>query len=111
PPRAPAPPPPRPPPRSLRALIALSAYLPLTTECHVKLSTKTPMFIASGSLDPIVLPLWTEKTVAWIRERGFNALTVKDYPMEHSVCFEEVEALAEWCAAQMADLTVVGGVS
>ncbi|MCH9757039.1 MAG: carboxylesterase [Gammaproteobacteria bacterium] len=97
---------------ALGGVISLSAYLPLASKCEVKLSKKTPMFIASGRLDQVVLPQWTTKTVTWLRERGFDALTVRDYPMEHSVCIEEVQEMAMWFEKQMiSTASVAGGVS
>lgn len=81
----------------LGGVIALSAYLPLHDVCKMtKLERITPMFIAHGSLDPVVLPSWTVQTVAWLRSHGFETLTVRDYPMAHQVCIEEVKDLLTW---------------
>ncbi|MDX2345995.1 MAG: carboxylesterase [Legionella sp.] len=81
---------------ALGGVLALSAYLPLVSECHAKLAKTTPMFIASGTLDQVVLPQWTTKSINWLRDAGFDALTVRDYPMGHAICMEEIQALAIW---------------
>ncbi|MCH9689419.1 MAG: carboxylesterase [Gammaproteobacteria bacterium] len=94
---------------ALGGVIVLSAYLPLASECKPKLNRKTPMFIASGVHDQILLPAWTEISVTWLRDQGFDALTVRDYPMEHSVCLEEVQALGVWFEQQMTVIQSVAG--
>lgn len=82
----------------LAGLIALSTYLPLAdlfaAERHTA-TVSTPIFMAHGSEDPIV-PL--ARAVA-----SRDALTSlghpvewHEYPMPHSVCGEEVEAIAEF---------------
>jgi len=80
----------------LGGVITLSAYLPLASTCEVKLDVKTPIFIGSGRFDPMVLPAWTAESVAWLQNKGFNHLTVHDYPMEHSVCIDEMRDIAVW---------------
>ncbi|MDF1645882.1 MAG: carboxylesterase [Legionellaceae bacterium] len=94
---------------ALGGVISLSAYLPLASECHAKLPKKTPIFIGSGQFDPMVLPAWTAKSVTWLREAGFHALTVREYPMEHSVCIEEVQEIAVWFKEQMALSASIAG--
>lgn len=81
---------------TLGGVIALSAYLPLASACEVKLNLKTPVFIGSGRFDPMVLPAWTAQSVAWLKQKGFEHITVHDYPMEHSVCIEEIRDIAVW---------------
>ncbi len=86
----------------LGGVLALSAYLPLPDTCEVVLDTATPMFIASGRLDNVVLPAWTASSVDWLRGRGFNTLTVRDYAMEHAVCMEEIQDIAMWLEGEIA---------
>jgi phospholipase/carboxylesterase len=92
---------------ALGGVMALSAYLPMADVCQANLAKNTPMFIASGRLDEVVLPQWTAKTVRWLRDAAFDTLTIRDYPMAHSVCFEEVQDMAVWLEAQMALTTSV----
>jgi len=81
---------------TLGGVIALSAYLPLASTCEVKLNSKTPVFIGSGRFDPMVLPSWTAQSVTWLKNKCFEHITVHDYPMEHSVCIEEIRDIAVW---------------
>jgi phospholipase/carboxylesterase len=89
---------------ALGGVLALSAYLPLAAQCQALLDRKTPMFIASGTLDQVVLPAWTLKSVAWLQARGFNALTVENYPMGHAVCIEEMQALTIWIETHVGEV-------
>ncbi len=82
----------------LAGLAGLSGYLPLgsttAAERHAANAT-TPVFAAHGSRDGVVVPA---------RGRaGRDALTAlgqpvewHEYPMEHSVCLEEVRELERW---------------
>ena len=81
----------------LAGVISLSAYLPLALECNKpSLIKTTPIFIAAGRFDPIVLPDWTKQSLMWLRDHDFQDIAWHDYPMEHSICFEEIRDLAGW---------------
>ena len=90
----------------LAAIVALSAYLPLEGSLDTEASSankSTPIFMAHGTQDPIVpLPL-AEASQRALRTRGYD-VEWHTWPMPHSVCAEEVEALAgflnrAYCAA------------
>jgi len=91
-------------PTRLGGLIALSAYLPLATLSKPVLDKNTPFFIASGQLDPLVLPLMTMKTREYLEAYGYNHISYHQYPMGHSVCFEELEDLSLWLNSQIKEL-------
>lgn len=82
-------------------IIALSAYLPLADSCKVVLDSRTPIFAAGGEYDPIVLPAWTRQSIDSLRLKGFQKITWHQYPMEHSICMEEVNDLASWLTTQV----------
>jgi phospholipase/carboxylesterase len=86
---------------SLGGVIALSAYLPLATECKAELPKKTPMFIASGQYDSIVLSAWTKQSAYWLTAAGYSQLALHHYLMEHSICAEEINDLSNWLRAQV----------
>lgn len=88
-------------PMRLGGIIALSAYLPMAMASKVQLDVHTPMFIASGQYDPLVLPAWTKSSAMYLRQKGFQSLVCPDYPMEHTICAEEVKDLATWLTAQV----------
>ncbi len=80
----------------LGGVIALSAYLPLATETKPKLDKNTPFFMGSGQFDPLVLPVWTMQSKDWIKTHGYETIDFHQYPMEHSICFEEIKDLSLW---------------
>lgn len=88
----------------LAGVIALSAYLPLSDQCQVVQDRHTPFFLAGGLYDPMVLPAWTTLTVNHLRQQGFDTLVFHEYPMEHSICKEEVADLAHWIDKQVTAL-------
>lgn len=86
----------------LGGVIALSAYLPLASACNAVLKRDTPIFMAAGLYDPIVLPAWTKQSAGYIASQGFQQLTWHEYPMEHAVCAQEIRDLAQWLTTQVA---------
>ncbi len=85
-------------PRRLAGLAGLSGYLPLAATTAAERSAAScdvPLFLAHGRFDPVVVP-----------ERGVAARDTlvalghevewHDYPMEHSVCQEEIGDLNDW---------------
>lgn len=90
-------------PLSLGGIIALSAYLPLATECSFELPKSTPLFLAGGAFDPMVLPQWTKQTVNGLQARGF-LVDWHEYPIEHSISIEEVRDLGHWLNHQVTSL-------
>ena len=86
----------------LAGIITLSAYLPLAAICRMSLHNSTPVFAAAGQYDPVVLPIWTKQSIESLKSRGFQHITWHEYPMEHSICAEEVKDLALWLDKQVA---------
>ncbi|KTD33546.1 phospholipase/carboxylesterase [Legionella nautarum] len=84
----------------LAGVIALSAYLPLAQQCKTDLPKETPIFVAGGQYDPIVLPVWTKQSAEWLTAAGYP-VSAHNYLMEHSVCAEEINDLSSWLRAQL----------
>ncbi len=84
--------------RTLAGLAGLSGYLPLAdttaAERHVANHT-TPVFLAHGRNDGVV-PLVRGAAARDLLQGLGQPLEWHDYPMEHSVCIEEVHALQRW---------------
>lgn len=80
----------------LAGVVALSAYLPLANHTQPKLDKDTPFFMGAGHFDPLVLPQWTEASKDWIALKGYEHISFYKYPMEHSICFEELNDLSLW---------------
>lgn len=87
--------------QQLGGIVALSAYLPLASTCTVRLNRITPMFLAGGVYDPLVLPAWSRQCVDAFRAKGFQQVSWHEYPMEHSICAEEIGDLAQWFNLQV----------
>ena len=89
---------------SLAGVIALSAYLPLAATCNIVLDKNTPIFMAGGLFDEIVLPAWTLQCVHNLQQRGFKQLAWHTYPMQHTICLDEIRDLAQWLNLKVAAL-------
>lgn len=85
----------------LAGIIALSGYLPLldTTEAErSRANQHTPIFMAHGQLDDVVLMKRGELARDHLRQLGYK-VDWRDYPMDHSVCMEEVRDINMWLAS------------
>jgi len=83
-------------PYSIGGIISLSAYLPLANKIDMKLARQTPIFVASGDDDMVVLPLWTQQGVSHLKAQGYDCMQVRRYPMQHTVCNEEINDIVHW---------------
>ena len=83
---------------TLAGIVGLSGYLPLadkTAAEHSPASLKTPIFMGHGTRDGVVmLPRATASRDA-LKAIGY-AMEWHDYPMEHSVCPQEIADLGAW---------------
>lgn len=84
--------------QKLAGIIGLSGYLPLastaTAERH-EANNSTPVFLAHGTMDPVVSLDRGQATHKKLVEMGYP-VTWKTYPMPHSVCLEEVADIASF---------------
>jgi phospholipase/carboxylesterase len=83
-------------PEPLAGLIALSTYLPLADRIEQErtaAAAATPIFMAHGTADPIVPHARGAASRDRLRALGYD-VAWHEYPMPHSVCGEEVEAIA-----------------
>ncbi len=82
-------------PQRLAGLVGLSGYLPLaagTAAERAAANADVPLFLAHGRDDPVVALARGAATRDQLQALGY-AVEWHDYPMEHSVCIEEVRAL------------------
>ncbi|MCU0925855.1 MAG: alpha/beta hydrolase [Hydrogenophaga sp.] len=85
-------------PQRLAGLVALSGYLPLpdtTASEQSPASVGTPIFMAHGAFDGVVVPERGAASRDVLQALGHN-LEWHSYPMEHSVCAEEVRDINAW---------------
>lgn len=82
----------------LAGIVGLSGYLPLADKTAAQRSSaslQTPIFMGHGTRDGVVtLPRATASRDA-LKAMGY-AVDWHDYPMEHSVCPQEVTDLGAW---------------
>ncbi len=85
-------------PHRLAGLAGLSGYLPLAAQTAAEVSAANrdvPLFLAHGLKDPVVVAARGTASRDALQEQGY-AVEWHDYPMEHSVCIEEVRDLQAW---------------
>ncbi len=85
-------------PQRLAGLVGLSGYLPLAATTAAERSAAnraTPVFLAHGRFDPMVTLQRGEATRDALQALG-QPLQWHTYPMEHSVCAEEIADLNAW---------------
>ena len=91
-------------PETLAGVMALSTYLPLA-ESFVQEATpanaKTPVFMAHGTHDPVVPYAMGNSSREQLQQAGY-ALVWHEYPMQHSVCLEEVADIGRWLTSVLA---------
>ena len=89
----------------LAGIVALSAYLVLEDSLEAEAAAAnrlTPILMAHGSDDPIVPIQLAEASRDVLKKRGYR-VEWHTWPMPHSVCAEEVEAIAQFL------MRIVGG--
>jgi phospholipase/carboxylesterase len=82
----------------LAGLVGMSGYLPLadTTAAERRdANALTPVFLAHGRSDGVV-PLARGAAARDQLQALGQTVEWHDYPMQHSVCLEEVQALQQW---------------
>ncbi|KPK27336.1 MAG: carboxylesterase [Betaproteobacteria bacterium SG8_40] len=85
-------------PGRLAGLMALSAYLPLTStlarERHGA-NQQTPIFMAHGTMDDVVPLSLAASSRAHLEQAGYRP-DWHEYPIMHSVCEEELADIGAW---------------
>jgi phospholipase/carboxylesterase len=90
-------------PHRLGGAVGLSGYLPLaavTTAERSAANADLPLFLAHGTQDPIVPHARGAASRDALRALG-HEVAWHEYPMPHSVCAEEIEALNGWLVKQL----------
>lgn len=88
----------------LLGLAVLSAYLPLAAETPVEATPQglaTPLFMAHGTQDPVVPIVAGQRSADTLRALGMD-VSLRRYPMPHSVCADEVRDLGDWMTRRFA---------
>jgi len=85
-------------PEALAGIMVLSAYLPLADTLAVERSPAnqaTSVFMAHGEHDPVVPFELAVASRRRLEELGYH-VEWHPYPMDHSVCLAEIEAIGTW---------------
>ncbi|HUF82352.1 MAG TPA: alpha/beta fold hydrolase [Burkholderiales bacterium] len=85
-------------PQQLAGILALSTYLPLADTLPLEAAPAnrtTPIFMAHGVYDPVVPLMMGAGSMTFLTALG-HTVEWKQYPMQHSVCAEEIEDIGEW---------------
>jgi molybdenum cofactor synthesis domain-containing protein len=85
-------------PQPLAGIMALSTYLPLAESLAAEAAPAnagTPIFMAHGTLDPVVPYAMGAKSRDLLARLGYE-VEWHEYPMPHSVCLEEIQAISAW---------------
>lgn len=86
----------------LAGIMALSTYLALEESLSTEASSANraiPILMAHGSQDSVIPLAMAEASRKALAARGYR-VEWHTYPMPHSVCPEEVEAIARWLEAR-----------
>jgi phospholipase/carboxylesterase len=91
-------------PRRLAGLAGLSGYLPLAATTAAERSPANrdvPIFLAHGRIDPVVAFERGSASRDALLALGY-AVEWHEYPMQHSVCAQEIADLNRWLARVLA---------
>jgi phospholipase/carboxylesterase len=84
----------------LAGILALSTYLVQADKLPAEAAAANrdvPIFMAHGSADPVVRFEWGLASRRALEANG-NPVEWHEYPVEHSVCLEEVRSIGLWLA-------------
>lgn len=82
--------------KPLAGLLCLSTYLATKDSLlRDKANQDIPIQIFHGSLDPVVPVSLGEHAYEALKGWGY-VVEYKTYPMEHSICLEEIEGISKW---------------
>ncbi|MBI2508798.1 MAG: carboxylesterase [Betaproteobacteria bacterium] len=85
-------------PQVLAGVMALSTYLPLAESLPQEAApaNKTvPVFMAHGTFDPLVPLVMGAGSMTFLTGLGY-AVEWRQYPMQHSVCAQEIGDIGAW---------------
>ena len=92
-------------PQKLAGIMALSGYLPLSETLaaeRAQANANTPIFMAHGNQDPVVIPARGEATRDLLTGLGY-AVQWRSYPMPHSLHPREIADISAFLSQVLAD--------
>ena len=91
-------------PRRLAGIMALSTYLTLPEKLESEASPANgdcPIFMAHGTHDPVVPYEGGQLSRQALEAQGYE-IEWREYPMQHSVCAEEIADISSWLTGVLA---------
>ena len=88
---------------ALGGILALSTYLPLRGQLAAEASTanrRVPILMCHGQRDPVVSMAFGCESRDALQAAGYT-VDWREYPMEHSLCAQEVVDIAAWLKARL----------
>ena len=83
-------------PRPLAGALSLSSYFPTVDVIVPQVANRElPILVCHGTRDPVVDETLGKKAEADLRALG-HPTQYRNYPMEHSVCIEEIHDISKW---------------
>jgi phospholipase/carboxylesterase len=85
-------------PQQIAGIMALSTYLPMAASLAAEAAAANrdvPIFYAHGTYDPVIPLAMATDSCEKLAAAGYRP-EWHEYPMQHSVCAEEVTAISEW---------------
>lgn len=82
----------------LAGIVALSSWLPLATTLNLEKSLanqSTPILMQHGTLDDLIPLAWAEQSRNYLQQLNYQ-IKFDTYPMQHTVCLEEISAIGAW---------------
>lgn len=87
--------------KSLAGMLILSSYFATHASANIHpANQKTPILIQHGSHDPVVHEALGQRAYRFLQDHGCN-VSYESYPMEHTVCMEQVESMSKWIQAML----------
>lgn len=89
-------------PHPLAGLLSLSSYFPTADSVRINDANRhLPIRVCHGTADPVVNEMLGKKSVSVLQAFGYQP-QYSSYPMQHSVCLEEIRDISAWLQAVLA---------
>ena len=83
-------------PKPLAGLLAMSTYFATINSINPHpANSELSIEVHHGTFDPVVAEQHGRNTIAYLKKMGHDA-NYRTYPMEHSVCLEQINDIANW---------------
>jgi len=82
--------------RPLGGLLAMSTYFATSDKIELSAENRSiPIEIHHGTHDPVVPEALGKNAYSLLKQKGYAA-NYRAYPMEHSVCLEQIQDISNW---------------